>query len=70
MATCKACGAKIEWLMNDKGKWVPYDLNGVNHFNTCPDAKVFRGKHFTNDNTKDYTRMGVPKDQTQLNKWG
>jgi len=29
MATCKACGAKIEWLMNDKGKWVPYDLTAL-----------------------------------------
>jgi hypothetical protein len=41
--TCRSCGAQIAWLVNDKsGKRSPFDLDGTNHFATCPQADSWR----------------------------
>jgi len=45
MPTCKSCGAEIEWQKSANDKWIPHDLNGQCHFDTCPDAKKFRKTH-------------------------
>ncbi len=40
---CKGCGAPIRWVHHvDTGKHTPYDLDGVNHFVTCPDRVKFK----------------------------
>jgi hypothetical protein len=43
--TCKGCGNPIRWVQHlDNGKMAPYDLDGVNHFVTCPDRMKFKKK--------------------------
>jgi len=42
---CKGCGQEIAWVFHrDTSKNTPYDLDGTNHFITCPKAKDFRQK--------------------------
>jgi len=42
---CKGCGAAVIYLCHARtGKRVPYSLDGVNHFATCPEAEQFRKK--------------------------
>jgi hypothetical protein len=41
MATCRACGAIIEWRKTARGHWRPYDLDGTVHFATCPCGWVY-----------------------------
>jgi hypothetical protein len=42
---CRGCGAEVIWAYHrDTMKNTPYDLDGVNHFATCPKATEFRQK--------------------------
>lgn len=52
---CRGCGAAIAWIVTDKGRRMPVNLEewrptdgtsvrGESHFATCPDAKRFRKK--------------------------
>ena len=38
---CRGCKAEIFWLRHNNGKNVPYDADGMNHFITCPEARLF-----------------------------
>jgi hypothetical protein len=43
--TCRACGRPIFWVRHlGKEQPVPYDLDGLNHFASCPRADQFRKK--------------------------
>jgi hypothetical protein len=43
--TCKGCGEPIRWVHHvDTGKHTPYNLDGINHFVTCPDRVKFKKK--------------------------
>jgi len=68
MTTCKSCGANIEWHRSPLGRWVPYDLNGNCHFDTCPQAKKWRGKGSEN-NPVDYSRIGVKPTQKLMDEF-
>jgi len=39
---CKACGARIFWVMHKNGKEAPYTQDGLNHFIDCPEANRFK----------------------------
>jgi hypothetical protein len=42
-AKCIGCGKDIIWMQRIvNSKRIPYDLDGVSHFATCPEAKLFR----------------------------
>jgi hypothetical protein len=42
---CRGCAAAITWVPHRATqKWTPYDLDGTNHFITCPKAENFRKK--------------------------
>lgn len=42
VSTCKGCGAQMWWVKHNNGKRAPYDIDGTNHFVTCPRANDFR----------------------------
>ena len=65
MATCKHCGCNIEWCKSRFDGWVPFDLNGRCHLDTCPKQKRFKGRVMV-DEIKDYTRIGVHPNQKQI----
>jgi hypothetical protein len=48
MSQCKSCGASIEWAITKKGKRSPVNLDGVPHWSTCPDAKIWKNKEQNN----------------------
>ena len=39
---CRGCGAEIWWVKTKRGKPAPYDVDGLSHFATCPEAGRFR----------------------------
>lgn len=39
---CKSCGAEINWVKTESGKFTPINLDGLTHWATCPDAKKFK----------------------------
>lgn len=39
---CKGCGTMLAFCRNERGVLVPYQLDGVNHFITCPKRDQFR----------------------------
>lgn len=47
-ATCRGCGADIEWWITPRGKKLPMDpmdtgtAKAVPHWGTCSDAPLFR----------------------------
>jgi hypothetical protein len=41
---CKGCGAGITWVLHNSGHNTPYDIDGLNHFASCPEAAQFRRK--------------------------
>ena len=47
-ATCRGCGADIEWWSSPKGSKIPMDpmdkgtSEATSHFATCPDRDRFR----------------------------
>ena len=41
---CKSCHARIVWGLTKNGKRAPFDLNGMSHFTTCPDARKWTKK--------------------------
>lgn len=42
---CKGCSAAITWVRHlDSGRTTPYDIDGLNHFASCPEAKQFKKK--------------------------
>jgi len=45
-ASCRGCGAAIEWWYTPRGKKMPFDVdedgNAEAHFANCPNAKDFR----------------------------
>ena len=49
-ATCRGCGADIEWWITPRGSKIPMDpmprgvSEAIAHFTTCPDAKDFKHK--------------------------
>jgi hypothetical protein len=51
-AKCKSCGALIEWIVTEKGKRSPINLDGVSHWSTCPDAKTWKKQGVKNDLSK------------------
>ena len=66
MAQCKSCKATIQWVERNN-RWVPHDLDGRNHFETCPDADKFRKKQQSEDEACDYKELGNDKKQMKLN---
>ena len=36
------CGADVMWVQHLNGKRISYDLDGANHFNSCPDTPTVR----------------------------
>jgi hypothetical protein len=36
---CRGCGAMVYWTKSKKGKWTPYNGNGLYHGLTCPNSK-------------------------------
>lgn len=68
MATCKSCGANIEWHKSPLGKWIPHDLNGTCHFDTCPQSKQWRGMSARGP-TIPYDRIGVHPEQKQIGEF-
>ena len=69
MSKCKKCHAVLKWGMSPNGKWIPMDLNGTCHFDTCPHAKEFRGKHYGEEMSGDYTKIGRHKEQKGLDDY-
>lgn len=69
MSKCRSCGIEIEWHKSENDRWIPYDINGTCHFESCPDAKDWR-KNYDNDDTVDYSRAGIPDCQRQLMDFG
>jgi hypothetical protein len=41
-AACKGCPATIYWVRHRNGKSAPYNVDGTNHFVTCPKSKQFK----------------------------
>jgi hypothetical protein len=41
-AECKGCPATIYWVRHKNGKSAPYNVDGTNHFVTCPNSKSFK----------------------------
>ena len=41
---CKGCGAAITWVRHNSGHNTPYDIDGLNHFASCPEAAQFKKK--------------------------
>lgn len=39
---CRGCGQPIAWARTPAGRSAPLDLDGTNHFATCPEADRFR----------------------------
>lgn len=39
---CKLCPAAIMWVLHRNGRKTPYDLDGTNHFVTCPFRDRFK----------------------------
>lgn len=39
---CKGCGTPLAFCRNTRGVLVPYQLDGVNHFITCPKRDQFK----------------------------
>lgn len=33
---CRFCGAPVAFMQDEKGKYVPHDLDGTPHWKTCP----------------------------------
>ena len=64
MVECNKCGANIKWS-KEEGRWVPMDLDGKCHFDTCPKRKRYKNTSI------DYTKLGKPKDpkQKELKEW-
>ena len=60
---CRSCNAPIEWRENANGNWEPLNLNGVSHFETCPEAKNWRTKH--NMKQSDHVGHLETKDSKQ-----
>ena len=50
LASCKGCGAKIEWWRTTKGRMMPFDpiaddnVKVVPHWGTCPKRDQFKSK--------------------------
>lgn len=74
MSNCRSCGEKIKWVESPNGKHIPYNLNGICHFETCPQAPKWRkrenqsigrraGKY--SDTSHDYTKPKKLKDKQQ-----
>jgi hypothetical protein len=40
--TCRGCPATIFWVRHQNGKTAPYEIDGTNHFVTCPASRTFR----------------------------
>jgi hypothetical protein len=36
------CASQIIWVRHKDGRKVPYDLDGTNHFKTCPNRDNFK----------------------------
>ena len=63
VSKCSRCGVMIRWEKTVNDKWIPMDMCGSCHFDTCPFAAEFRGK----SNNPNYSPKGeIPKDQTTL----
>jgi hypothetical protein len=41
-STCRGCPTTIWWVHHLNGKTTPYDVDGTNHFVTCPASRNFR----------------------------
>ncbi len=66
MTKCKKCKASIIWERNSNDKWIPLNLDGSLHFDTCLYAKEFRNKHFNQNNFHDYTKIRRENGQKGL----
>lgn len=42
VSQCKACGAVIQWVKTEKGKFTPINSDGSTHWATCPEANRFK----------------------------
>lgn len=40
--TCRSCGTEVIFVRLPSGKVPPFDLDGLSHFETCPDAPKWR----------------------------
>lgn len=39
---CRACGKQLTFVRTPQGRLAPYEADGTNHFETCPEAERFR----------------------------
>ena len=39
MASCRSCGAPVEFKLTKNGKLCPFNPDGTSHFSSCPQAK-------------------------------
>ncbi len=44
LGECESCHAEVYWMLTKNSKWLPYDVTGVPHFSTCPEADSWRKK--------------------------
>ena len=64
MSRCRSCGAEIYWQKSFES-WQPMNMNGVSHFETCPQAKQWKGNKFPNS-SHDYTKPKSLEDKKQV----
>ena len=56
-ATCEACGAPLGFYKNTRGKMVPCNPDGTDHWDVCRDrryAVAKQGKHINNKREEAY----------------
>lgn len=39
---CRACGKQLTFVRTPRGHLAPFEADGRNHFETCPEAERFR----------------------------
>ncbi len=63
---CRTCGEPIIWRETNNGKYIPMNLNGVCHFETCPHANQWRGQHNMNQDDHVGHMETLDSKQTRL----
>ena len=69
MAQCKDCQAEITWVQSENGRWIPQDIDGTCHFDSCPARRDQRERRKREDRS-DYSKIGIDQQQKQLNDYG
>lgn len=67
MSKCNSCGAEIKWRENANNRWEPLNMNGVSHFETCPQAKEWRARKIRKEKADHVEKLeGLKDKQTRL----